>query len=50
MDVESDRLAKQIEIFEKHARENFQEIDSQIESIEGVWDGMTHTEFIYLIF
>ena len=30
---------KQISIFENHSHDNFEEIDSQIENFEGVWDG-----------
>ena len=51
LDSESDRLCKQIEIFEKHARDNFQEMDSQIENIECVWDGTIfwHLNFYKLL-
>ena len=48
VDAESDKLFKQIEIFEKHARDNFQEMDSQMENIEGVWDDLkTCFEYVY---
>lgn len=30
---------KQISIFDTHSHDNFEEIDSQIENFEGVWDG-----------
>lgn len=48
IDQDTDKLFKQIEIFEKHARDNFQELDSQMENIEGVWDDTKSVfEYIY---
>ena len=35
---QADPLLKQIHIFESHSHDNFEEIDSQIENFEGVWD------------
>mgnify|MGYP001810532822 CR=1 FL=1 len=37
--IDSDPLLKQIAIFEIQARDNFEELDSHLENIEGVWDG-----------
>lgn len=44
-EIQSDRLLKQIFIFESHAHDNFAEMDSQIENIIGFWDGLTHFHF-----
>jgi hypothetical protein len=30
---------KQVVIFENHAHDNFEEMDSHLENIEGTWDG-----------
>jgi hypothetical protein len=35
---ESERLMKQIIIFEDHSHDNFEEMDAQLENIEGTWD------------
>ena len=32
-------LLKQIAIYENHAHDNFEELDSHLEHIEGTWDG-----------
>jgi diaphanous 3 len=34
-----EQLKKQIEIFDKHARENFEEMEASYENIEAMWDG-----------
>jgi len=45
---ESDKLIKQIIIFENHAHNNFLEMDSQIENIENVWDDVkTCFDYVY---
>jgi hypothetical protein len=35
----ADKLFRQILIFENHAHDNFEQMDSQMENIVGVWDG-----------
>lgn len=43
-----DPLMKQILIFENHSHDNFEEIDSQVENLEGVWDDTKACfEYIY---
>lgn len=38
-ELELDPLMKQILIFENHSHDNFEEIDSQVENFDSVWDG-----------
>jgi hypothetical protein len=38
-ELEHDKLMKQILIFENHAHDNFEEMDANMETIVGVWDG-----------
>lgn len=34
-----EQLKRQIEIFDKHARDNFEEMEASYENIEAMWDG-----------
>jgi hypothetical protein len=34
-----DQLEKQIQVFESHARANFEELENHYENIESMWDG-----------
>ena len=46
-ELHADKLMKQILIFENHAHDNFEEMDSQMENITSVWDD-PRTCFEYL--
>ena len=48
--IDSDRLMKQIVIFESHSHDNFEEMDTQLENIEGTWDGKKNYFNFILVF
>ena len=41
LEKESDKLMKQIDIYENHAHDNFEKIDNNLDNIMGFWDGKT---------
>lgn len=39
MEKESDKLMKQIAIYENHAQDNFEKMDNYFDNIVGFWEG-----------
>lgn len=50
MEKESDKLMKQIAIFESHAQDNFEKMDNYFDNIVGFWEGRNKNEFLSYFF